>query len=55
MPHSDTGSWSLYSLGGPESNLDYHVLLRDILRRLCSRIGTPVHCDTADRFTAYPG
>jgi len=53
VPYSDTGSWSYYSLGGPESTLEYHTLLRDILQRLCGRIGTAVYCDTADRFTAY--
>jgi hypothetical protein len=53
VPLSDTGSWSLYSVNGPPSPLEYHVLLRDILKNLCKRIGTPVYCDTADRFTAY--
>jgi D-glucuronyl C5-epimerase C-terminus len=52
-PQSDTGSWSLYSLGGPESTVSYHTLLRDILRNLWSRTGRTVYCDTADRFTAY--
>lgn len=53
VPFSDTGSWSLYSKGGPESTREYHVLLRDILQTLCRRIGTPVYCDTANRFTQY--
>ena len=53
VPQSDTGSWSLYSLGGPESTRNYHVLLRDILANLCKRIGTTVYCTTADRFTQY--
>jgi D-glucuronyl C5-epimerase C-terminus len=51
--YSDTGSWSLYSLGGPPSTVEYHTLLRDILSNLCKRIGTDVYCTTADRFTAY--
>ena len=31
VPLSDTGSWSLYSVGGPQSTREYHVLLRDVL------------------------
>ena len=53
VPQADTGSWSRYSLGGPESTREYHVLLRDILTNLCKRIGTPEYCTTADRFTKY--
>ncbi len=55
VPLSDTGSWSLYSVGGPLSTLEYHVLLRDILKNLCKRQGNVVYCDTATRFTAYLG
>jgi hypothetical protein len=55
VPFSDTGSWSLYSLGGPTSTVEYHTLLRDILANLCRRIGTDVYCTTADRFTQYLG
>ena len=55
VPQADTGSWSRYSLGGPESTREYHVLLRDILANLCKRIGTPEYCTTADRFTQYLG
>ena len=53
VPFSDTGSWSLYSLGGPESTHEYHVLLRDVLKNLCKRHGAAFYCDTANRFTAY--
>jgi D-glucuronyl C5-epimerase-like protein len=53
VPQSDTGVWSRYSLGGPQSTREYHVLLRDILANLCKRIGTPEYCTTADRFTQY--
>ena len=52
-PQSDTGSWSLYSLNGPLSNVNYHTLLRDILHNLCTRTGATVYCSTADRFTSY--
>jgi hypothetical protein len=53
VPQSDTGSWSLYSVGGPLSTVEYHTLLRDFLATLCRRRGTAVFCDTAARFTQY--
>ena len=53
VPLSDTGSWSRYSVDGPDSTLEYHVLLRDILDSLCHRQGNAVYCDTAARFTGY--
>ena len=53
VPFADTGTWSLYSLAGPPSTVEYHTLLRDILNNLCKRIGTDVYCITADRFTSY--
>lgn len=52
-PQSDTGSWSRYSLNGPDSTRSYHELLTDILKNLCSRIGTPEYCTTAEKFTQY--
>ncbi len=51
VPAADTGAWSLYSLGGGESDLSYHELLRDFLRNLCDRTATVVYCDTAASFT----
>jgi hypothetical protein len=51
VPAVDTGAWSLYQLGGAESTLPYHELLRDFLRNLCDRTGVGVYCDTAQRFT----
>src|SRR4051794_22208560 len=53
VPLSDTGSWSLYSVGGPLSPLEYHVLLRDILNNLCKRTHSDTYCLTAATFTAY--
>jgi hypothetical protein len=50
---ADTGAWSRYSLGGAESDLGYHKLVRDFLQGLCQRSGQQVYCATADRFTAY--
>jgi hypothetical protein len=54
VPTYDTGAWSLYSRGTSthESDLSYHVLLRDFLSNLCDRTQVPVFCDTAQRFTA---
>jgi hypothetical protein len=53
VPTFDTGAWSLYQ-PGRESDLGYHVLLRDFLRGLCRRVPDPaVYCTEADRFTAY--
>jgi hypothetical protein len=48
---ADTGAWSLYALGGAESTLAYHVLLRDFLRNLCERTFAPAYCETAASFT----
>jgi hypothetical protein len=55
VPGFDTGAWSLYSRGSSsyESNLSYHVLLRDFLTSLCDRTATPVYCTTEQRFTGY--
>ena len=53
LPTFDTGAWSLYQ-PGQESDLGYHVLLRDFLRELCKRVPDPaLYCTEADRFTAY--
>jgi hypothetical protein len=48
-PRYNTGAWSLYSQAR-ESDLSYHKLLRDFLKGLCQRLGTPVYCDTAQAF-----
>ena len=53
VPRFDTGAWSLYSLGGAESDLSYHRLVRDFLRGLCERTGASVYCRTESRFTRY--
>jgi hypothetical protein len=51
----DTGAWSLYARGSSsyESDLGYHVLLRDFLDQLCARTAAIEYCGTAQRFTAY--
>jgi D-glucuronyl C5-epimerase C-terminus len=51
----DTGAWSLYARGSSsyESDLGYHVLLRDFLDQLCARTAAIEYCGAAQRFTAY--
>jgi hypothetical protein len=46
----DTGAWSLYQLGGAESDLSYHELLTGFLHNLCEHTQTTVYCDTARAF-----
>lgn len=53
IPRFDTGAWSLYSLGGRESDLGYHRLVRDFMENLCDRTATAVYCKTAKKFTNY--
>jgi D-glucuronyl C5-epimerase C-terminus len=55
LPTYDTGAWSLYSRGSSsrESDLHYHDLLQDFVNDLCKQTGTPVYCQTAERFLAY--
>jgi hypothetical protein len=43
VPLSDTGSWSRYSVGGPDSTLEQHALLTDVLGILCRRQGSAVY------------
>jgi hypothetical protein len=58
LPRYDTGAWSLYSLGR-ESDLGYHVLVREFLEGLCERLGKShladpeLYCATARNFTRY--
>jgi hypothetical protein len=49
----DTGAWSLYSLGGNESDLGYHRLVRDFLVSLCERTKASAYCAPAKRFDRY--
>jgi hypothetical protein len=64
LPAYDTGAWSLYS-PAHESSLNYHVLVRDFLHGLCTRLRddaqrrpapTPdptLYCQADERFSAY--
>ena len=49
----DTGAWSRYSLGGSESTLEYHQLVRGFAQDLCERMRDAVYCDAAARLTRY--
>ncbi len=53
LPRFDTGYWSLYSLRGDDSPLDYHDYVITLLRRLGARTGEPGWSETAERFHAY--
>ncbi len=55
VPTFDTGAWSLYSRGTSvrESDLNYHVLVRDFLESLCDRYPRDVYCDAERDFTRY--
>lgn len=64
----DTGSWSLYALGGGKANTHYHSLARDFLKTLCALLKTDERtpgggpsgafpytriCTASDNFTKY--
>jgi hypothetical protein len=53
LPRLDTGAWSLYSLGGAESDLNYHRVIRDFAENLCERTKESVYCSKAARFDKY--
>ncbi len=52
---SDTGAWSLYSLGrvSQESTLAYHQLVTGFLSTLCKSTSDQLYCDTHARFARY--
>jgi hypothetical protein len=50
----DTGRWSRYSIGGPESSLSYHRLVTTFLDNLCQRLGG-TYCTYFKRFSSYLG
>jgi hypothetical protein len=53
LPRFDTGYWSLYSLHGDDSPLDYHDYVISLLRKLGARTGQASWSETAERFHAY--
>jgi D-glucuronyl C5-epimerase-like protein len=50
VPYSDVGDWSLYNYRGPESDSNYHELLREVLQSMCSRKLGEVYCTYAMRY-----
>ncbi|MFT4048754.1 MAG: D-glucuronyl C5-epimerase family protein [Solirubrobacterales bacterium] len=52
-PEFDTGSWSLYSLNGEKTDMNYHLLTIDFLDTLCKVSKQQVFCDTRDKFKSY--
>jgi hypothetical protein len=53
LPQFDTGSWSLYALGGAEAPLEYQQLVTQQLLKLAQRTQDPVWQSAASRFYAY--
>jgi len=53
MPRYDTGSWTRYSLGGPEASVDYQRVTVDALRHLCKRSNIDFYCRYYKRFRGY--
>jgi hypothetical protein len=53
FPRFDTGSWSLYSLGGAEATLDYERFVTEILIKLADQTQDPFWQAAATRFYAY--
>ena len=53
LPLLDTGAWSLYSLGGAESDLNYHRVIRDFAEGLCERTQESIYCSKAKSFDQY--
>jgi D-glucuronyl C5-epimerase-like protein len=51
IPYSDVGDWSLYNYRGPESDSNYHELLREVLQSMCTRRLGDVYCTYAKRYT----
>jgi D-glucuronyl C5-epimerase C-terminus len=53
LPRFDTGYWSLYSLAGGESPLEYHTYDIQLLNKLAARHPEGPWAEVAARFTEY--
>ena len=53
LPRFDTGYWSLYSLAGDESPLEYHTYVTQLLSKLAQRHPEGPWAKTAARFALY--
>jgi hypothetical protein len=52
LPQFDTGSWSLYKPGVPDT-LAYHEFVTGLLQQLCAITRASVYCTTANHFESY--
>jgi hypothetical protein len=50
---ADTGAWSLYQLGGSESDLNYQTLVTGFVHNLCDRTDMAFWCNADGRFARY--
>ena len=53
LPAFDTGAWTLYDLGGAESDLNYHTLATRFAQGVCDRALARGFCPAAARFARY--
>ena len=54
LPRYDTGSWSLYSLGGAKSTTHYHGVATGFLKTLCALLNTDAKTPGGGPTGAYP-
>jgi hypothetical protein len=47
LPRFDTGRWSLYALGGPLADLNYHALNLELAQKVCQRTRNGAVCAAA--------
>lgn len=50
---TDTGAWSLYQVGGAESDLSYQQLVTGFISNLCQRTEIGFWCEADRRFASY--
>jgi hypothetical protein len=50
---TDTGAWSLYQVGGSESDLSYQELVTGFIHNLCERARIAFWCQADERFRGY--
>lgn len=50
---SDTGAWSLYQVGGSESDIGYQTLVNEFIHNLCDRSDIGFWCEADKRFAGY--
>lgn len=50
----DTGTWTLYQLGGPSATVHYHTVAKDFLKTLCALLKTDAKTPGGGPSGAYP-